>query len=295
MVLNESEVVQHLIDSGKISDNLVENTILLVKYYCQIYRTPKGRLQKTRIVDRILHYLDGVIEDYEVADWRERISKYINRFRDTPLYSIEYIPITQKELDTIRGINNKKLEKLAFVSLVYAKLFNLRNPKNNSYVNVDYKTIFDSARIAASWIDQPMMLHDLKEMGLVVRSKKFGNLNYKVLFIDSESSDIIMKISDLRELGYQYLRWRGDKSDKFVECAECGILIRKKTNSTKYCPSCRGYQPLTIKTLVCVDCGLEFVVSSKANHSCRCENCQKEYRRKYKNQKEKERYKKKNL
>lgn len=75
-----------------------------------------------------------------------------------------------------------------------------------------------------------------------------------------------------------------------VVCENCGKRFRKSSNATKYCPACRGYQPIQFKTLTCVDCGKEFVVNSKSNKSCRCEDCYKEYRKTYKNQKEKERY-----
>ena len=47
----------------------------------------------------------------------------------------------------------------------------------------------------------------------------------------------------------------------------------KKNGATKCCPDCRGYQPIKIKTLTCVDCGEEFVVDSKNNHSKRCNEC----------------------
>ena len=278
MVLNEVAIVEQIIESGTVSDNIAEDTLLLVKYYCQIYKSSKGRIQRTRVAERVLNFLSGVIKDYEVNDWRVRINKYINKFGRTPLHHIEYIPITQKELNTIKSLKNKKLEKIAFVSLVYSKLFNIRNSQNNNFVNVDYNTIFSSARVSASAYEQPMLLHELKEQRLLERSKRFRNTNYKVLFVD-DTDKVVLKISDLRELGYQYLRWRGDKADQFVECAECGILIRKKNNATKYCPNCRGYQPIQFKTLTCVDCGEEFVVNSKSNHSCRCDECYKKYRR----------------
>lgn len=59
-----------------------------------------------------------------------------------------------------------------------------------------------------------------------------------------------------------------------VVCENCGKRFRKSSNATKYCPACRGYQPIQFKTLTCVDCGKEFVVNSKNNHGKRCEECQ---------------------
>lgn len=282
MVLNEVAVVKKIIEDGTVGNSIVENTILLVKYYCSIYITDKGRLQRTRVTEKVLTYLKDVVPDYELEDWRDRINKYINRFRNTPLYQVKYIGISQSELDTIRNIENKKLEKIAFVSLVYAKYFDLRNPNNHHYVNVDYQTVFKSARVAGSKFDQPMILHELKELGLVERAKWFNNPNYKVTFIDESMDNVVLKVVDLRELGYQYLRWRDNIPNQFIECAECGVLIRKKSNNTKYCHNCCGYQPITIKTLTCIDCDKEFVVSSSAR-SKRCPECrhkkQLEYQR----------------
>ena len=56
-------------------------------------------------------------------------------------------------------------------------------------------------------------------------------------------------------------------------CSVCGKRFRK-SNASKYCPNCRGYQPIQFKTLTCVDCGKEFVVNSKNTKAKRCEECQ---------------------
>ena len=61
-------------------------------------------------------------------------------------------------------------------------------------------------------------------------------------------------------------------------CESCGKRFRKSGNATKYCPACRGYQPIQFKTLTCVDCGKEFVVNSKNNHGKRCEECKRRER-----------------
>ena len=71
-------------------------------------------------------------------------------------------------------------------------------------------------------------------------------------------------------------------SDTF-SCANCGKRIQKidgaKRNAQKYCSECstdiQYYKPLITKTLVCVDCGKEFVVDSKANNRPRCDECSK--------------------
>ena len=124
-------------------------------------------------------------------------------------------------------------------------------------------------------------------MGLLEFSRRNDNTNCQVTFVNDDSENILF-ISDSRELGYEYLAYKGDN---FIRCADCGILTRGNKNGTKrYCKDCSGYTPQEMKTVVCVDCGEEFQVSAMANRTSRCQECYKEYRKKYKSQKELERY-----
>jgi DNA-directed RNA polymerase subunit RPC12/RpoP len=79
-------------------------------------------------------------------------------------------------------------------------------------------------------------------------------------------------ISDPRELGYEYLAYKGDN---FIRCADCGILTRGNKNGTKrYCKDCSGYTPQETKIITCVDCGKEVFVSPLNTKTNRCPNCQ---------------------
>ena len=58
-------------------------------------------------------------------------------------------------------------------------------------------------------------------------------------------------------------------------------MIEKITNN-KYCDSCKQQieeqrQAKKIKSCVCIDCGKEFIISSKNNNTVRCTECQKKY------------------
>ena len=65
--------------------------------------------------------------------------------------------------------------------------------------------------------------------------KKVDNINIQVLFIDNESEDKLF-ISDFRKLGNE---WRLYKGDKYIRCADCNILVKKKKGTTKYCLNCK--------------------------------------------------------
>lgn len=273
--MKESEAVKQIIKRKTVSENTYADLILLIKYFYSEADKAGRKLKTKDVIVELQEYLKDQYDNYRSVDWYNRLERLIKKYKKTPLYDINSIPITDSELTTIKSIKNKRLEKIAFVSLVLAKYYNLRNELNNNYVNVDYSVIFGLARVAATIMyEQPLLLNSLKEMGLIKRTNKIDNPNFRVLFID-DNSPVVLHITDLRELGYQYLKYKGEK---FIECAECGVLLRKKTNATKYCPSCRGYQPIQFKTLTCLDCGKEFVVSGNVKNCKRCEHCQKEKR-----------------
>lgn len=276
--MKESEAVQEIINRKSVSNNTYADLILLIKYIYSKGKANKKRLKTKDVIAELQEYLKPQYDNYQSVDWYNRLERLIKKYKNIPLYDIDSIPITDNELTTIKSIKNKKLEKVAFVALVLAKYYNLRSGRNNDYINVDYSVIFSLARVSATVMyEQPLMINDLKQLGLIQRTSRIDNPNFRVLFVD-DSSPVVLRITDLRELGYQYLQYKGEK---FIECAECGVLIRKKNNSTKYCPACRGYTPIEYKTLTCIDCGQEFVVSSKNNHGKRCPECQKKERQKH--------------
>ena len=279
--MKESEAVQEIINRQSVSENTYADLILLIKYFYSQAKRSNKRLKTKEVILELQEYLKLQCDNYQSVDWYNRLEKMIKKYKNTPLYDVDSIPITDSELTTIKSIKNKKLEKIAFVSLVLAKYYNLKNEKNNGYVNVEYSVIFGLARVTATIMyEQPSLLHELKEMNLVQTANRIDNPNFRVLFID-DNSPVVLRITDLRELGYQYLIYRDKKGSSYIKCERCGVLLRKKNNATKYCPACRGYQPIQFKTLTCVDCGKEFVVAGNNKRTCRCEECQRNFVRAY--------------
>lgn len=46
----------------------------------------------------------------------------------------------------------------------------------------------------------------------------------------------VLKITELRDLGYQYLQFLG--KENFIRCAKCGRLVKKMGNRKLYCKNC---------------------------------------------------------
>ena len=120
--------------------------------------------------------------------------------------------------------------------LCYAKLYNKISDKNNGWVNADIKELFRVARVSVRYRnDKFLYLNDLETAGLISFSNKNDNLNLRVTFIDNES-EIILRVDDFRELGYEYLNYIGD--GKFIRCSKCNRLVRKTNNKCLYCNEC---------------------------------------------------------
>lgn len=268
--MNETQAAENIIANKVVGKKPMQDINLLARYFLT-YPDENGKFPtKKELIVTLQEYLKGQYDDYQSVKWQELIEKAIKRAKTSPIIDLEYIPVTQRELDIIKDISNKKLEKLAFTCLVVAKYYNLRSPSNNGYVNLDYSSLFKLARVTATTYEQPLLLNDLKQKGLVQRCKKVDNPNFKVLFID-DTSDIVLKVNDLRELGYTYLEYLGEP---FIRCAGCGVLMRKKSNAMKYCKDCRC-QTMGTKVITCCDCGKEIAINSKNNRTHRCDECQR--------------------
>lgn len=272
IVLNEKEYAEECLKNKTIDDKPFYTLSILAKYYyyCFGYR-------KKKITELLIDFMEKAYPRYSCnkAMWDENIEKIAKNVGKYTLYEIDGVWITKAELETIENIKNKVLERLAFTLLCLAKLSNIKNPNNTGWVNNDAKEIFTLARISCSVSNRYERLGELHQLSLLEFPKRIDNLSCRVTYINDDSEKILF-VSDFRELGYEYLKYKGEN---FIRCRECGILIRNnKAGTKKYCSKCSGYIPQEVKTVVCIDCGKEFEVDSKNNKSCRCNECYTTYR-----------------
>ena len=226
--------------------------------------------------------MDKNYRNYREDEWLNTIQKYIKNAKKYPLVEVDGVWVTERELKIIRDINNKALEKLAFTLLCLAKFNNIRNIKNNNWVNNEESVLFRLSRVSSDKRKKAKQISKLRELGLVEYAKKIDNLSLKVTFIDEDSEKELF-ISDFRELGYEYLIYMGEN---LTRCADCNILVRNNKQKTrKYCNECAAkskyYQPIGTKTIQCIDCGKDVEVDAKDTKTCRCKECQKEHDKEY--------------
>lgn len=236
IVLNEKEYAEQCLKSKTIGDKPFFTLSILAKYYyhCHGYR-------KKKITDLLISFISECYPRYSCnrADWDAHIEKLATSAGKYTLFEIDGIWITRAELDTIEGIHNKVLERLAFTMLCLAKLGNARNSKNNGWVNYTAKDIYSMARISCSVIDRYEKLSQLNQLSLLEFPKKNDNLSSRVTYVDDDSEKVLF-IYDFRELGYEYLKYKGEN---FIRCRECDILVRNnKCGDKKYCSIMRSWK-----------------------------------------------------
>ena len=269
IVLNERDYAERCLSDKTVGDKPYYTLMVLAKYYynCFGYR-------KKKIISLLTDFMDRYYPPYAMnkKSWGDSIDKIAANAGKYPFYEFDEVIITEPELDTIGGVENKSLQRLAFTCLCLAKLGDRKNEHNNGWVNYDEKVIFNQARISCKSLEREIKIGQLADLGLIELPLKNDNMSFRVTFIAPGKT--VLRVTDFRELGYQYRQYCGEK---FIKCAECGILMRDNKNGTKkYCPNCVGYNPIFYKTVVCVDCGKEFDVNSKNNKTVRCPECQKE-------------------
>ena len=195
IVLNEKEYAEQCLKSKTIGDKPFFTLSILAKYYyhCHGYR-------KKKITDLLISFISECYPRYSCnrADWDSHIEKLATSAGKYTLFEIDGIWITRAELDTIEGIHNKVLERLAFTMLCLAKLGNARNSKNNGWVNYTAKDIYSMARISCSVIDRYEKLSQLNQLSLLEFPKKNDNLSSRVTYVDDDSEKILF-IYDFRE------------------------------------------------------------------------------------------------
>lgn len=287
IILNEKEYAERCLKYGLVDRKPFLALNILSKYY---YHHLGYR--KKKIKELLMDFAERYCYEYFKSKlwWERVVDKFASNAGKHPLYEIDGVCISREELDTIWNLHSKVLERLSFTLLCLAKLDMKKNPKSDGWINYSSKEIFRLARIDGGIFKREAYLHELYKIGLIDFAKKIDNMAIKICFIEGDcekESDGSLYITDFRELGYAYLRYRGFN---YIPCQKCGILIKgNKAHTRKFCKDCATYTPLERKEIRCIDCGKLFTVTSTDNRSNRCSECYAIYRKRYKAEKEKER------
>lgn len=208
------------------------------------------------------------------------IIDYIKRAPKHPFYNVGSIKITKNEMDVISSQHNLRHEKILFVLLCMAKAQRAINGYDNGIVAYSLPDLFKSARVSVPVDEREKILHKFLVDGLIGLPFKNDTKCLFVKFIDEAEDNVVLELDerDCGELAYTYLLFSGQ--GKIVRCTKCGKLIKKSLKFGNICKDCEEDIGDT-RVKWCIDCGKELELSFLNTKTCRCDNCQKEYRKQY--------------
>lgn len=231
IVLREHEWAENMIRSKSLGKKPSETLSRVARYYID-----KGYNKKdTR------NFLDTFLIQCEptssLPKWSDALDYALSRALRYEAIDIDGIDITKPEMDKIDALEGKQIRRLAFTLLCLAKYWKIVSPLGDHWVNNKDNEIMAMANINTSIKRQCAMYWSLRECGMIQFSRKVDNTSVRVCFV--KDGDVVMHITDFRNLGYQYLKYHGEP---YFECTNCGITSKindpVKGKKQKYCKSC---------------------------------------------------------
>lgn len=232
--MNEASKAASLIACESSVDDIRTAISLIARYDMQA-----AKIDAKTTDAHIRQILPKLFRGINTAQWDKQISYYIDHATEYPLSKLDGVPITVKEMDTIRSIDGARAKCFAFSLLAVAKYDVARYPETNYWVRGDrIGEVVRRANLTLSQKDLGMMVHRMYKDGMVGLADRKDSLSLHVLFADEcGTTDMVLTDPDYRDLGYCL---RARLGERYTRCEECGRWIKQKSKGIpkRYCDAC---------------------------------------------------------
>ncbi len=231
IILNEHEWAREKIEEPEFGKHPTETFRIIARYYMDNGYSKK---QAREMIDRYILQCD---RNASLVLWERAADSAVRQAIKRQAILIDEVIITKPELEVIDGIKGTQAQRLAFTVLCLSKYWDVCREDNNHWVTNKHSDIMNMANIRASIKKQGALYRQLEQAGLLDFPARIDAISMHVRYaLDGEPA---LHISDFRNLGYQYLMYKGGN---FFQCEECGITTKIKNPGVgrppKYCPSC---------------------------------------------------------
>jgi len=231
IILKENEWAEQMIRDCELGKKPSETLQRVARYYLD------NGYSKKEVRDKLDVFLIQCNPLASLPKWSDALDYAVKRALKFNAVNIDYIDISATEMAVVDARDRVQERRLAFTLLCLSKYWNIVNPQMNSWVVNKESEIMNLANVHTSSKRQGDMYFCMRRDGLLQFSKKIDNTNVRVLFGDN--NEPIMRVSDFRNLGYQYMMFKGGP---FFVCENCGIITRVKHPDSgrpqKYCNTC---------------------------------------------------------
>lgn len=228
IILDEKAWCESVLSRLSLGLHPADTVYRMARYYYSLGYTKKD------IQGLLTEFLIRCDSMVNIVRWQNTIEKAAKTSDKRPLIKVDFIPITKREMDEIGKIDGIIMKKVMFSLLCLAKYGNAVSNNNNNWVNFENGDIFKVAGVNINCNRQCHILNSLWKDGYIGFSRIVDNTHVYVRIVDY-MSDEVMRITDFRNLGNQYMSHVGDG---YFECVNCGLVIKRHNNKSKYCRSC---------------------------------------------------------
>lgn len=253
--LNEVEIVNKATQGEFIIDNKSEIVKLLIKNEFGKYDKKDNFSydELLSIKENILNTISKCESDFTRPKWEDYVKKQINKYSknlerfnniNNKLTNVKNIQIYKNELNIIRLLNNIKLEKIAFILLVYCKIGRVLRNNDSKWITQKLSDIFKEAKIIGNNESKMKMLNELcknvydGENEYIDCNLDGRKTSIEVKYInDNLDEKVEFEINNFDGVVYEYLKYKGEK---WKQCKKCSKWFQYKSNNKYLCNKCQN-------------------------------------------------------
>ena len=231
IILNECKFAEKALKDCELGAKPSETIVRVAKYYMHTGNS------KAKTRDLLDEFVLRCGTNTPLTKWSDLLDYAVKQASKYPPIMLDSVPITKGEMERIDALGGAQIRRLAFTLLCIVKFKHMAFGNEGYWVTTPDNEVMKMANIATSIRRQSSMFGQLRDEGLIRFSKKIDNLDVQVLFVETEG-DVVMEVTDFRNLGYQYLKHHGGP---YFECETCGLTIKQVTGvgrRQKYCDAC---------------------------------------------------------
>ena len=232
VILKETDILKNALN-GEMEKKPMSTLRILAKYYFNNGDT------KEEVEDKLNKYMKVNYKSYSPSKWKDLISqlvKSVEKYKTYKMIDVDEVNITENEWFSITSLNNKQLEKLAFILLVYCKINKIKNPTCDNKINNTFTDIFRECGFRVT-NETKLLLNELYKLNYISIGLSCNSTSIKINYIEENEDNIKFTIDNFENVITYYEEYKNGK--KYIECKCCKKRVIQKTHNIKYCPKCK--------------------------------------------------------
>ena len=220
---NEIEYAERIIKDGFVTRRKLYELSILAKYYFHIGKA------KNEVFDLLVKFCEEHMENFNKILYFDKLNNIVNTSKNSRIKNIKFIGVNNNDMNIIESLPDIEQKKVLTSIIVLCKI--KHRTTGGKYVNVKYSTLSRMSHLRTT-----------SKIREVLRSLVQANLiniciNGAIEYLGdiTDEDDYLFIVKDFDNIGLYLMNYI---NHKYIECEECGKMMRKKNNSNKFCNEC---------------------------------------------------------